>query len=80
MNHVARGSNWAEQMVRSMCVNVLWVEKWVGLLLFSIERFECSMKSSTTVPLWLAVGEPHSGLQLLKSPQRITGVLTLDKS
>ena len=55
-------------------MNVLWVEKCVGLPSFKIDRLEFVTKFSISFPLAMLIGDPHSGLYELKSPVNSTGV------
>ena len=63
-----------EQQEMSTCVNVLWVEKWVGLPSFNTNKLLWINEFSIISPRLLLHLAPHKVLQLFTSPKKSIGV------
>lgn len=73
--HDVSGSKLIEQRETSLLVNVLWVEKCVGLPSFKTQRLSWCIMFSSRMPRLLLREEPQMVFQALKSPTTINGVL-----
>lgn len=75
ISQCVHGESCADIRLRSTWVNVLWVEKWVGLPLFRMIKSVLARKFSMILPLLLIMGDPQRGFHELKSPVIRIGVL-----